>query len=53
VSALFGLAPLTLLFGLLAQWTTLTSATLWVSLIALGFMVFATRKAPVAGHERQ
>lgn len=53
VSALFGLAPLSLLFGLLAQWTTLTSATLWVSLTALGLMALVTRKAPVAGHERR
>lgn len=52
VSALFGLAPLSLLFGLLAHWTTLTSATLWVSLSALGLMGLVTRSAPIAGHER-
>lgn len=37
-SALFGLAPLSLMFGMLAQWATLTRATLWVSLAALVLM---------------
>lgn len=42
-SALFGLAPLSLMFGMLAQWATLTRATLWVSLAALALMALVVR----------
>lgn len=46
VNALFGLVPLSLLFGLFAEWMTLTGATLWVSLGALLFLMFLTRGLP-------
>ncbi len=46
VSSLFGLAPLSLLFGLLAERITLTAATLWVSLTALLLLALITRHLP-------
>lgn len=42
VNALFGLVPFSLLFGLLAEWMTLTGATLLVSLGALLLLILLT-----------
>lgn len=46
VNALFGLVPFSLLFGLLAEWMTLTGATFWVCLTALLLLILLTRKLP-------
>lgn len=46
VNALFGLVPFSLLFGLLAQWMTLTAATFWVCLTALLLLILLTRELP-------
>lgn len=46
VSAVFGLVPLSLLFGLLAESVTLTGATLWVSLGALLLLILLAQGLP-------
>lgn len=46
LNSLFGLIPVTLLFGLLAEAVSLTSATLWVSLAALAILTLLTAKLP-------
>lgn len=47
LNALFGLIPFTLVFGLLAEAITLTSATLWVSVFALLILMIMTARLPL------
>ena len=47
INAIFGLVPLSLLFGLLAEALSLTTATLWVSLAALLLLALVTWKLPL------
>jgi len=46
LNSLFGLIPVTLLFGLLAEAVSLTTATLWVSLAALAILTLISARLP-------
>ena len=47
VMSMWGFVPITLLVGLLAEWITLTTTTLWISVVTLLLLLLMIGRLPL------